>query len=94
MREDVFFGGARLVTAAAQGTSRSGGEATIAIGARTQRVPLTLSVDAIEGGQLRATGRLTLSLAQLGVKPIKGPLGAFRVKDAVEVLFAIALAAS
>ncbi len=94
MRDDVFFGGARAVTAAAHGTSRTGGEATIAIGSRSQRVPVTLSVEPTEGGPTRATGRLTVSLAQLGVKPIKGPLGAFRVKDAVEILFDISLSAS
>jgi len=94
MREDVFFGGARLVTAAAHGTSRTGGEATIAIGPRSQRAPVTLSVETTEGGLTRATGRVTVSLAQLGVKPIKGPLGAFRVKDAVEIHFAISLAVS
>ena len=94
MRDDVFFGGARAVTAAAHGTSRTGGEATIAIGSRSQRAPVTLSVEAPFGGPTRATGRLTVSLAQLGVKPIKGPLGAFRVKDAVEILFDIPLSAS
>lgn len=93
MREDVFFGGARAVTAEAHGTSRTYGEATIAIGTRSQRVPLTLNVKTTEGGPTRATGRLIVSLAQLGVKPIKGPLGAFRVKDAVEILFDISLAA-
>lgn len=91
MREDVFFGGARAVTAAAHGASRTGGEATITVGSRSQRAPVTLHVEATGEGALRATGRLTLSLQALGVKPIKGPLGAFRVKDAVEVLFDIPL---
>ena len=93
MRDDVFFGGARLVKATAHGTSRTGGEATITIGSRSQRVPLTLSVAATAGGLTRATGQLTVSLTQLGVKPIKGPLGAFRVNDAVEILFALPLSA-
>ena len=94
MRQDVFFGGVREVTANAQGTSRTGGEATIAIGTRSQRVPLTLSLEAPPGGNITASGRFTLSLEKLGVKPIKGPLGAFRVKDAVEVLFTIPLSGS
>lgn len=91
MRQDVFFGGVREVTAEARGSSHAGGEATIAIGTRSQRVPVTLTVEAPPGGNLKATGQLTLSLSKLGVKPIKGPLGAFRVKDAVEVLFTIPL---
>jgi hypothetical protein len=91
MREDVFFGGARVVTVTARGASLSGGEATITIASRSQRVPCTVSAAALAGGTTRATGRFTLSLDALGVKPIKGPLGAFRVKDAVEVSFAIPL---
>lgn len=91
MRQDVFFGGVREVLAVAHGTSRTGGEATVSLGPRSQRVPVTLSVEAPSGGKITATGRFTLSLEKLGVKPIKGPLGAFRVKDAVEVLFTILL---
>lgn len=91
MRQDVFFGGAREVTAVARGTQRAGGEATVSIGTRSQSVSLTLSVEPTSEGKLTATGQFTLSLARLGVKPIKAPLGAFRIKDAVEVLFTIPL---
>lgn len=91
MREDVFFGGATEVSAAARGASRTSGEAMISIGNRSQRVPVTVSAEPLLEGKTRATGRFTLSLEKLGVKPIKGPLGAFRVKDAVEVRFAIPL---
>ena len=94
MRQDVFFGGVREVSALAHGTSRAGGEATVALGTRSQRVPVTLSIEAPPGGKITASGQLTLSLEKLGVKPIKGPLGAFRVKDAVEVLFTIPLSGS
>lgn len=91
MREAVFFGGARVVTATARGASRSSGEATIAIASRSQRVTFSVSAAALADGTLGPTGRFTLSLDALGVKPIKGPLGAFRVKDAVDVSFAILL---
>ena len=91
MREDVFFGGATSVTVAAQGASLTRGEATIAIASRSQRVPITLSVAPLVDGATRVTGRFTISLDSLGVRPIKGPLGAFRVKDAVEVLFTLPL---
>ena len=91
MREDVFFAGATIVTASASGASLMRGEATITIASRSQRVPITLSAAPLVGGAARVTGRFTLSLDRLGAKPIKGPLGAFRVKDAVEVVFAIPL---
>jgi hypothetical protein len=42
-------------------------------------------------GRVHISGRTELSLAKLGVREIKGPLGAFKVKDAVEVLFEIIL---
>lgn len=92
MRADVFFGGASVVTASARGASLTGGEATISIASRSQRVPILVSASSLADATMRATGRLTLSLDRLGVKPIKGPLGAFRVKDAIEVSFAIPLA--
>jgi hypothetical protein len=91
MREDVFFGGAAVVTVSAQGAAPTSGEATISVASRSQRGPLTITAAPLEGGATRATGRFLISLERLGVKPIKAPLGAFRVKDAVEVLFAIPL---
>ena len=84
--------GASVVTASARGASLTGGEATISIASRSQRVPILVSASSLADATTRATGRLTLSLDRLGVKPIKGPLGAFRVKDAIEVSFAIPLA--
>jgi hypothetical protein len=91
MRQDIFFGGVHEVSATARGTSLTSGEATISLGPRSQQVPLTLKLEPSSEGKLKASGQLTLSLEKLGVKPIKGPLGAFRVKDAVEVLFSIPL---
>ncbi len=91
MRQDVFFGGVREISAVARGTTPTTGEATITLGPRSQHVPLTLSLKSPSEGKLQATGQLTISLEKLGVKPIKGPLGAFRVKDAVEVFFSIPL---
>ena len=42
-------------------------------------------------GTTRVTGSLTLSLRALGVPEIKGPLGAFRLKDRIELAFAAEL---
>ncbi len=94
MREDVFFGGATIVAVSACGGSPTGGEATVAIGSRSQKVTITLSAAPLLDGAPRVTGRFTLSLDRLGARPIKGPLGAFRVKDAVEVLFTVSLISS
>jgi hypothetical protein len=40
-----------------------------------------------EGEAIRATGTFELSLAAIGSDVVKGPLGAFRVKDRVRVSF-------
>jgi hypothetical protein len=42
---------------------------------------------------LRATGKLEVSLKAIGAGLVKGPLGAFRVKDSVVVLFDVVFAA-
>lgn len=64
-----------------------GGEARVRIGKREQRVPFSITTS-----EQRSHGRLALSLAALGVREIKGPLGAFKVSDAVEVRFSLVLA--
>lgn len=38
-------------------------------------------------GSTRAEGKLALSLEAIGSLPVKGPMNAFRVKDAVDILF-------
>ncbi len=42
---------------------------------------------AAEGAATRATGTFGISLAAMGSSKIKGPMGAFRLKDNVEVSF-------
>jgi hypothetical protein len=87
VREDVLP--VALVEVGVRGSSRESGEAVVRVGPKEQRVRFTMKSagerDAIEG-------RLTLSLAALGVGEIKGPLGAFKVSDAIEVLFRVRLA--
>jgi hypothetical protein len=90
MRADVFDGAPTLAVTA-QGASRAAGAADVSIGHRRTRTTFTLDAREIEGGAIVATGRFTLSLKSLGAKPIKGPLGAFSVKDAVQVLFELTL---
>lgn len=67
--------------------ARAGG-GTVAVssprGKATSKVRLSV-VD--EGASLRVTGEVRLSLRALGAGPVKGPLGAFRVADEVEVTF-------
>jgi hypothetical protein len=69
--------------------SRARVQATVTTSRGEQRVSASIRGDGEAAGQ----GMVSLSLRSLGVKEIKGPLGAFKVDDAVEVAFRIALAA-
>ena len=67
-----------------------GGWKTVALG----RVAHKASVETLvrpdlhaDGEAMRAKGSFDLSLAAIGSDVVKGPLGAFRVKDRVRVSF-------
>jgi hypothetical protein len=62
---------------------------TVSLGGRSARVAHAVHVSAREGGGSLATGRVDLSLRALGIPEVKGPLGAFRVSDTVEVVYSI-----
>jgi hypothetical protein len=81
VREDVLRG-AEVV---ARGTL-DGGRATIEIVAPAgkARVSCDLAVTP-EGDGKRVRGQTEASLAALGAPPVKGPMGAFRLKDRVRV---------
>ena len=85
MREDIF-GTAQEVEAKASGTRRDKGDVMVSVGSSSMRAPMSLTVEESEGG-VRVTGSLEVSIKGLGGKPIKGPLGAFRVEDIVKVRF-------
>ena len=93
MREDVF-GSVTAIVVKAAGMSRHAGEATLIVGKAHATSPLTLSAEELPNGDVRADGHFAVSLDAIGAKPIKGPLGAFRVKDAVEVAFKLTLRAA
>jgi hypothetical protein len=46
--------------------------------------PVVLSEEA---GKKRVKGEATVSLSSLGIGPVRGPLGAFKVKDEIRVTF-------
>jgi hypothetical protein len=84
LREEVL-GGARAVTVEAAGASRSGGEATVVLAGGRERVRVGLRV-VEEAGVYTVSATARVSLARLGVREVKGPLGAFRVDDVIEVI--------
>jgi hypothetical protein len=90
MDEQVFRGAASVVVRA-EGEGRSSGSATVELGKGRQSVPLRHQVQEQADPSITVQGRTELSLAALGVKEIKGPLGAFRVHDGVEVIYRVVL---
>ena len=75
------------VVVEASGDSHAAGEARIRIGEREQRVLLSLVTEPRREGELAAEGKGYASLRALGIPEVKGPLGAFRVSDTIELSF-------
>ena len=95
LREDVLA--TPDVIARATGETRDRGEVVIALRG-TARAPVRQRVEAKPGGapgggepeaELVVTGSCELSLKALGVREVKGPLGAFKIADAVELFYTI-----
>lgn len=80
------------VTVSLSGTDRKRADVVVAglVGEQKMSVPIT--VEERRDGELVVFGDLKLSLSRLGIKEIKGPLGAFKVDDAIAVAFWLMLA--
>ena len=87
MRADAFRG-AVVVEVRATGTGRDRAELVIAIDG-TRESPRFCAVFATreDGEAIAVTGTTKLSLKSIGAREIKAPLGAFSVKDEVEIVF-------
>lgn len=85
IREEVFRT-LPEVTVHVRGTDHRG-EADVQGTKGNVQVPLILDDLRTDGDTVVAQGRLSVSIRALGLPVIKGPLGAFRVADEVEVRF-------
>ena len=87
IKEDILRG-----EVCARGTL-DGGRATIEVATESGRARIACDVTvSSEGSGKRARGRAEISLAALGAPPVRGPMGAFRVKDRVRVEFDLVFA--
>jgi hypothetical protein len=89
IREQVLTG-TREVRVRAEGSHQEQADVTITVATGSCRVRAPLWTSRREPG-LTVKGRVDLSLKSLGVREVKGPLGVFRLKDRVEVLYDITL---
>ncbi len=89
VREEVFYG-VKEIHVRGRGTELNHADVTVETPLGKMNVHLSIRGSETDG-RVRISGQTEVSLAKLGVREIKGPLGAFKVKDAVEVLFEIIL---
>jgi hypothetical protein len=90
LREEVLSG-AREITVRANGASRTTGDLTLSLVRAASRLRTNLTARPRDGGGFLVAGRADLSLAALGIPAPKGPMGAFKVSDAIAVLYDLTL---
>jgi hypothetical protein len=78
------------VSVSASGSTRDAGDAKVTVRGRSARARVVLRLTEQEHG-VRVQGETELRLSELGIAEIRGPLGAFKVKDEVRVLFDLVL---
>lgn len=84
LRDQVLAGTSEVV-ATARGASRARGEVTVALASGRTTASFAPSVGE-QGASLRVSARVELSLSALGIREVKGPLGAFKIADRIEVV--------
>lgn len=84
IRNDVVPDAVRI---AIEGRSPTQARVDVVVATGSQRIDGHLDREGASDGAMVAYGQLTLSLRALGIKEIKGPLGAFKVDDAIDVAF-------
>jgi hypothetical protein len=90
LREEVLPG-TSVVRVRASGASRGLGEARIELTRGNAAVRAPLATREAPDASIEVSGNVRLSLRALGIQEIKAPLGAFKVRDDVEVRFALTL---
>lgn len=88
---DEVLRGTDVVRVVASGATRARGEARVTLASGSAAQQVTLSTSDRDAGAVGVTGSCQLSMASLGVREVKGPLGAFKLKDGIEVLFDLTL---
>jgi hypothetical protein len=81
VRDDVLPGAAIVARGTLEGARAS---VDVVAPRGTTRVTFDVAI-ASEGGGKRVRGRAEIALSAIGAPPVKGPMGAFRVKDRVRV---------
>ncbi|WP_437817944.1 hypothetical protein [Sorangium sp. So ce1078] len=83
--------GTEVVEVRASGVARDRADVRVQLASGSAALVARLSSRDRGEGLIGVTGGCQLSLAGLGVREVKGPLGAFKVRDEIEVLFDLTL---
>ncbi len=90
IREEVLTG-TRAVRVRASGSSRDRADARVEVAQGAGTVHTRLAVSDLPDGAVRVAGSCPVSLRTLSIREVKGPLGAFKLKDEVEIRFDLSL---
>ncbi|XXX80555.1 hypothetical protein WMF30_17490 [Sorangium sp. So ce134] len=88
---DEVLRGTEVVEVRASGVAQGRAEVRVQVASGSAALAARLSSRDLGEGRIGVTGGCQLSLAALGVREVKGPLGAFKVRDELEVLFDLTL---
>jgi hypothetical protein len=87
--DELVFPDTHTVVVRLEGEGRDRAMASVELPSGRQRVLARHRVAERSAGGHEVSGRCGLSLQALGIKEIKGPLGAFKVHDDVEVVYRV-----
>ncbi|WP_437680626.1 hypothetical protein [Sorangium sp. So ce131] len=83
--------GTDVVEVRASGATRDRADVRVQVASGSAALSLPLTSRERGDGAVGVEGSCQVSLAALGVREVKGPLGAFKVRDGIEVLFDLTL---
>lgn len=102
IREDVLASSDVVATLACdaeaaklgeEGRRTVSGSGSIEVGRRKASITSSVTLQ-VSAARVVAEGRVTVNLPALGITPPKGPLGAFKLRDDVEVVFKLGFSLS
>ncbi len=89
IREEVFLGTKEVHV---RGRGHEWDKVEVTVESPLGKMSMPISIRGTEAdGRVRVAGRTEVFMTKLGLREVKGPLGAFKLKDAIEVNFEITL---
>jgi hypothetical protein len=90
MHQEVL-GGTAVVQVRASGAARDRADVRVELASGSASLAVRLATRDKGDGAVEVSGSCQLSLAALRIREVKGPLGAFKIRDELEVAFELTL---